>query len=82
MRARVEIKVLILQQMSHAQSDAMTDKLFPQHHREMQPGSIADLIRKYADHLEDGMKRKVEQIEEEGIVIDLVEDMFDILVGP
>ncbi|KAI9632941.1 cytochrome P450 [Dioszegia hungarica] len=66
-------------QMSHAQSDAMTDKLFPQHHREMQPGSIADLIRKYADHLEDGMKRKVEQIGEEGIVIDLVEDMFDIL---
>lgn len=70
-----------MQNANHAQSDAMDAIIFPGHHKNMQPGSIADLIRKYADHLEGGLKQAVEAVGDEGKVVDLGDHMFDILVS-
>jgi hypothetical protein len=59
----------------------MDDSLFPAHHKNMQPGSIAELIRRYADLLEEGMKELKEEVGSEGKEVDFGDRMFDILVS-
>lgn len=59
----------------------MDDTVFPQHHRDMQPGSIAKLIERYADSLEDIMGKLGEEVGQ-GKEVDMAERVFDILVNP
>lgn len=59
----------------------MDDSLFPAHHKNMQPGSIAELIRKYADLLEQGMNQLSEEVGSGGKEIDFADKMFNILVS-
>lgn len=58
----------------------MDDKLFPGHHRNMQPGRIATLIKRYADLLEGRMGKELGALGAQGKVVDLNEFAFDILV--
>lgn len=68
------------QNYNHAQSDAFDDHIFPQHHRDMQPGSIAELIKRYADSLESNMARLLTEVGE-GKEVNLPDYAFDILVS-
>lgn len=58
----------------------MDNSVFPQHHKNMQPGSIAELIRKYADYLEEGIGKLKEKVGDEGRIVQFADEMFDILV--
>lgn len=62
-------------------SPVFDNHLFDDHHRAMQPGAMADVIRRYADLLEMEMRGRLEELDkDESTEVDFVDFVFDIIV--
>lgn len=58
----------------------MTDRLFPAHHRALQPRSIEGTIHRYAEWLERGLSDQLSKLGEVKGEVDLLKTVYEIIV--